>query len=167
MKNKEMEFTRSEPNDSAEFWRKRAKYYSGLCFDLIAEMGKGVKLDSVIINENGITFTKRPGCEKVRSGGDTIDRHAAIDAVISICDDCDSGYCGSCRVNYPGEKDARKALEDLPSAQPGIKEMAVDIGYLRDWYQSSVLDDAWPDRYIEEIYHDFYLIPKQDGERDE
>ena len=51
---------------------------------------------------------------------DLISRAAAIDAVISLCDDCDSGYCGSCRVNYPGEKDARKALEDLPSAQPEV-----------------------------------------------
>lgn len=49
---------------------------------------------------------------------DLISRQAAIDAVVSLCDDCDSGYCGSCRVNYPGEKDARKVLEDLPSAQP-------------------------------------------------
>lgn len=48
---------------------------------------------------------------------DTISRKAAIEAVISLCDDCDSSYCGSCRVNYPGEKDARKVLEDLPSAQ--------------------------------------------------
>lgn len=48
---------------------------------------------------------------------DLISRRAAIDAVISLCDDCDSGYCGSCRVNYEGEKDARKVLEDLPSAQ--------------------------------------------------
>ena len=52
---------------------------------------------------------------------DLISRQAAIDAVISLCDDCDSGYCGSCRVNYPGEKDARKALEGLPSAQPERK----------------------------------------------
>ena len=51
---------------------------------------------------------------------DYISRQAAIDAVISLCDDCDSGYCGSCRVNYPGEKDARKVLEDLPSAEPEI-----------------------------------------------
>lgn len=49
---------------------------------------------------------------------DTIYRKDAIDAVISLCDDCDSGYCGSCRVNYPGEKDVRKVLEALPPAQP-------------------------------------------------
>lgn len=48
---------------------------------------------------------------------DTISRQAAIGAVISLCDDCDSDYCGSCRVNFPGEKDCRKVLEDLPSAQ--------------------------------------------------
>lgn len=48
---------------------------------------------------------------------DPIDRQAAIDAVISLCDNCDSGYCGSCRVNYPGEKDVKKVLEDLPSVR--------------------------------------------------
>ena len=50
----------------------------------------------------------------------TIYLEDAINAVISLCDDCDSGYCGSCRVNYPGEKDAIKALKDLSSAQPEI-----------------------------------------------
>ena len=54
---------------------------------------------------------------------DLIERQAAIDAVISLCDDCDSDYCGSCRVNYPGEKDARKTLKDLPSAQPEYEEL--------------------------------------------
>ena len=49
---------------------------------------------------------------------DLISRQAAIDAASSLCDDCDSDYCGSCRVNYPGEKDVIKALKDLPSAQP-------------------------------------------------
>lgn len=53
---------------------------------------------------------------------DLISRQQAIDAVISLCDDCDSGYCGSCRVDYPGKKDARKALEDLPSAHPYTAE---------------------------------------------
>lgn len=52
--------------------------------------------------------------EKVK---DTIYRQDAIDAVISLCDDCDSGYCGSCRVNFEGVKDVRKVLKDLPSAQ--------------------------------------------------
>jgi Zn-finger nucleic acid-binding protein len=46
-----------------------------------------------------------------------IEKQAAIDAVISLCDDCDSDYCGSCRVNYPGEKDCRKVLEDVSPAQ--------------------------------------------------
>ena len=48
---------------------------------------------------------------------DLIDRQAAIDAVFSLCEDCDSGYCGSCRVNYPGEKDVIKVIRNLPSAQ--------------------------------------------------
>ena len=45
-------------NDNAEFWRKRAEFYCKTCFDLIADMSKGVKIDSVRIDESGIVFTK-------------------------------------------------------------------------------------------------------------
>ena len=44
--------------DSIEFWRKRADYYSDMCMNLIGEMGKGVKIESVKISENGIEFIK-------------------------------------------------------------------------------------------------------------
>ena len=44
-----------------------------------------------------------------------------------------------------------------------IKENAVDEGFLYDWYQESVTDDppVWTDEHIEEVYGDFYLIPKE------
>lgn len=45
-----------------------------------------------------------------------------------------------------------------------IEENAVDIGFLFDWYQSSISDDVppvWTDEHIEEVYNDFYLIPKE------
>ena len=48
----------SEQSNALEFWRKRADYYSDLCMRLIAEMGKGVKIESVKISENGIEFIK-------------------------------------------------------------------------------------------------------------
>ena len=48
-----------------------------------------------------------------RSMSDYISRRAAIDAVFSLCEDCDSGYCGSCRVNYPGGKDVIKVIRNL------------------------------------------------------
>ena len=48
----------SEPTGDAEFWRKRADYYSDMCMNLIGEMGRGVKIESVKINENGIEFFK-------------------------------------------------------------------------------------------------------------
>ena len=42
-----------------------------------------------------------------------------------------------------------------------------DIGYVSDWYQSSI-DDAkppvWTDEHIEELLKDFILIPRTDGE---
>ena len=43
----------------AEFWRKRADYYYDMCSKLIADMGAGVKIEAVKIDETGITFTKK------------------------------------------------------------------------------------------------------------
>lgn len=41
---------------------------------------------------------------------------------------------------------------------------AVDIGYLHDWYQSSVYGEpVWTDEHLKELVHDFYLIPKQEN----
>lgn len=42
-----------------------------------------------------------------------------------------------------------------------------DIGYVSDWYQSSVDDTKppiWTDEHIEELLKDFILIPRTDGE---
>lgn len=47
-----------EQNNASEFWRKRADFYSDMCMSLIGEMGKGVKVESVKISENGIEFIK-------------------------------------------------------------------------------------------------------------
>ena len=55
--------------------------------------------------------------EKYESMKDPIERQAAIDAMKSLCNDCDADYCGACRVTYPGERNVIKVLEDLPSAQ--------------------------------------------------
>lgn len=41
---------------------------------------------------------------------------------------------------------------------------AIDIGYLYDWYQSSIdetIPPVWTDEHIEELNNDFYLIPKE------
>lgn len=48
-----------EQSDTSEFWRKRADYYSDMCMNLIGEMGRGVEIESVKINENGIEFIKK------------------------------------------------------------------------------------------------------------
>lgn len=63
----------------------------------------------------------------------------------------------------------KKVLEQLKAPRKDdktseIKELAVDIGYLYDWYQHSVPNNEWPDKYIDEVFHDFYLIPKQENE---
>ena len=57
-----------ESNDDAEFWRKRAEFYEKTCFDLIANMSDGVKIDSIIIDENGIKFTKKQPDRKSVNG---------------------------------------------------------------------------------------------------
>ena len=42
---------------------------------------------------------------------------------------------------------------------------AVDIGYLQNWYQDSIdetKEPVWTDRHLEELFNDFYLIPKNE-----
>lgn len=55
----------SEQCEDAEFWQKRAEYYSKRCLDLIAGMNQGAKIDSIEINEEGINFkmTQPEPCE--------------------------------------------------------------------------------------------------------
>ena len=62
---------------------------------------------------------------------DLISRQAAIDAVISLCDNCNPGNCGACLVNFPGMRDCKKVLEELPSAQPEIVRCK-DCRYFKD-----------------------------------
>ena len=72
---------------------------------------------------------------------DLVCRQAAIDAVFSLCEDCDSGYCGSCRVNYPGEKDVIKVIRNLP---PTESEPAIPLSWIEGqirWLRS--LDNAF------------------------
>lgn len=48
-----------------------------------------------------------------------------------------------------------------------VQKEAVDYGYLADWYIISVTNDlpVWTEEHIEELFNDFYLVPK--GERRE
>jgi len=42
-------------------------------------------------------------------------------------------------------------------------DKAVDIGYLGDWYQSSIdttVPPIWTDEHLEELCNDFIIIPK-------
>lgn len=42
-----------------------------------------------------------------------------------------------------------------------VKDNAVDVGYLSDWYISSVSDEEWNESQVEELANDFYCIPKE------
>lgn len=55
----------AKPEHDAEFWRRRAEEYSDVCFAITAEMAKGIKFDSIRIDENGITFGKERPERKV------------------------------------------------------------------------------------------------------
>jgi hypothetical protein len=48
-----------------------------------------------------------------------------------------------------------------------VRQNAVDAGYLEDWYIHSVENDepVWTEAHLDELFNDFYLIPKDDGER--
>lgn len=40
---------------------------------------------------------------------------------------------------------------------------AVDMSYLQNWYQDSIdqtKEPIWTDQHLEELFNDFYLIPK-------
>ena len=44
-----------------------------------------------------------------------------------------------------------------------IKNNAVSESYLQNWYQDSIdntIQPIWTNEHIEELYKDFYLIPK-------
>lgn len=46
----------SRPTDEAAFWEKRAKEYSDMVSDLAFKMTKGVKFDTIVMNEEGFTL---------------------------------------------------------------------------------------------------------------
>ena len=64
------------------------------------------------------------------------------------------------------EEIAAKLEKDMPGI---LKELSVDLGYLSDWYCTSLIDETeppvWTDEHFEEVINDFYLIPKQEDER--
>lgn len=40
---------------------------------------------------------------------------------------------------------------------------AIDMAYLQNWYQDSIdetKEPIWTDKHLEELFNDFYLIPK-------
>ena len=114
--------TQQEPCEDVKFWRKRAEYYSKMCFDLIADINKGVKIDSIEINKDGIKFTKK----QTESCDDTVSRQAAIDVMINSRSNADVTLVPGSYTN--GWRDGRKLLLDellqvvfeLPSVKPEI-----------------------------------------------
>lgn len=65
-----------------------------------------------------------------------------------------------------------KSLENTDTtAKKYVKENSVSKGYLQNWYHDSVLDSeppVWTDEHIDELYGDFYLIPREivDGKQE-
>ena len=67
------------------FWKKRAREYEDIIADLVAEQAKGIKLDSITITEEGITFKKS---QSERKRGKWILKNHLYE-----CDNC------GCRIN--------------------------------------------------------------------
>ena len=74
-----------EHGDEASFWKKRAREYEDIIADLVAEQAKGIKLDSITITEEGITFKKS---QSERKRGKWILKNHLYE-----CDNC------GCRIN--------------------------------------------------------------------
>ena len=92
-----------EQSNASEFWRKRADYYSDLCMHLIAEMGKGVKIDSVKISESGIEFIKeQPSAQPERKKGKWIERNPQNSDKCRLieCDQCGFSHIVGFNVPY-------------------------------------------------------------------
>lgn len=45
-------------SDEVKFWKERAEFYGKTCIDLLNDISKSVKINSIEVNENGIIFTK-------------------------------------------------------------------------------------------------------------
>lgn len=88
---------------------------------------------------------------------DLIRREDALNLLHYHCDE----HC-SAVVDY---------MENIPAvdAVEVMQKEAVDYGYLADWYIRSVTNDppVWTEEHIEELFNDFYLVPKDNGERRE
>lgn len=53
-------------------------------------------------------------------------------------------------------------LDTLETKEVDLEE-AVEMSYLQNWYQDSIdetKEPIWTDKHLEELYEDFYLIPK-------
>lgn len=101
-----------KPTADAEFWRKRADYYYDMCSKLIADMGAGVKIEAVKIDETGITFTKKKP-------------PAQPNNQVNLCDSCKYSYpdCPSeaddvIFGNGKGNDNICACNKYLPPAQP-------------------------------------------------
>lgn len=103
----------SEPCEDAEFWQKRAEYYSKICLDLIAGMNQGVKIDSIEINEEGINFkmTQPEPCE------DAVSRNAIFKNLTRWIDttQANSEELRLCDTDKKFPKE--EIVESLPSVQ--------------------------------------------------
>ena len=86
----------AEQGDEAIFWMKRARKYEDIIADLVAELTKGTKFDSIEITGEGIAFKKS---QPERTGkwihGRELSREMIGDCIVAIrydgwrCSECD------------------------------------------------------------------------------
>lgn len=97
-----------ENDDEVTFWKKRANEYEAMLFELTTKIEKGMTVDSMVINKDGIVFK---GSQPERKKGTWID--LGEDRVICWqCSECGRkdthiyNYCPDCGA------DMRKGEED-------------------------------------------------------
>ena len=102
-----------EHDDEGTFWKKRANEYEALLCEITAEIVKGMTVDSIIINKDGIVLKDS---QPERKGEWVKDAYGTV-----VCSECKGirrdnrishmNWCNSCGCRMIGEKAERKNNE--------------------------------------------------------
>ena len=75
--------------------------------------------------------------------------------------ECDHCSCGGDMTKCDFYPEVRKKAEK--KEEKYVSGVPVNIGFLYDWYINSVGNESpvWTEEHIDELFEDFYLIPKE------
>ena len=116
--------TQMSGTSDAEFWKKRALEYSKTCCDLLARLSNGTKVDSIQLNENGISFHISTQPERKTGASNLISRCELFNRLATVKD--------------LGE--AFAVIHGMPTAEP-------ERIYCRDCIHYRYADDTIPQEH--------------------